>query len=170
MKKKLEVFPRINVTAIIRNHLASLKNVNTGKSEFSDFILFLFLPILMAGTLIFFKVTLTEGMINILITSLSIFIGLFFNVLVLIIGTLVKNATENLEKKILQELIDNVSYTIIISMLSILFGIFSIGFKGIMGSVFNGVTFFILFHFLMTVLLVLKRIYLLFTHQLNKTH
>jgi hypothetical protein len=164
---KYRWFARVDISDIVVNHLKSLSNANTSKSEFCDYFIFLIIPLLVATILPICKVFLSENIINIVITSLSIFVGLFFNVIVLIITSLVSKTDDVIKKVVLKEIIDNISYTILISLITIIFSIFSSQKAELFHQIMNGFCYFFLVHFFMTLLLVLKRIYILFTHQIN---
>jgi hypothetical protein len=170
MKNKYTWFARIDVSDIVQNHLKSLSNANTTKSEFSDYLIFLIIPILVAVILPVLKIFLSDTIINIIITSLSIFVGLFFNVIVLIISTMCTKEDDPIKKQFLTEIIDNISYIIFISLVTIVTCIFASQNVDLIHQILNGICFFFLVHFFMTMLLVLKRIYKLFKHQMDSNN
>jgi hypothetical protein len=167
MKNKYNWFARIDISDIVQNHLKSLSNANTSKAEFSDYLIFLIIPILVAVILPVLKIFLSDTIINIIITSLSIFVGLFFNVIVLIISTMCTKDDDPIKKQFLTEIIDNISYIIFISLVTIVTCIFASQKADLIHQILNAICFFFLVHFLMTMLLVLKRIYKLFKHQMK---
>ncbi|MFD2742381.1 MULTISPECIES: hypothetical protein [Sphingobacterium] len=92
MKRFLRsVFNRVNIRPIISEHVNSFYDNNILVNEhrkvipFTDIVLFLGIPGLFSGILIgIFNISFDKDIINILITSLSIFIGLLLSLLVLL--------------------------------------------------------------------------------------
>ncbi|WP_306044144.1 hypothetical protein, partial [Allomuricauda sp. MMSF_3543] len=80
----MNALEKINIKQIIKNHLATLVNDNSKKPEFSDWLTFLIIPAVVAGVLVYLKIELSERAINIVITTLSILVGLLFNVIVIL--------------------------------------------------------------------------------------
>lgn len=105
MKRFLKsVFSRVNIWPIISGHLSSfydnniLVNENRKVIPFTDVVLFLGVPGLLSVFLIgIFKISFDKDIINILITSLSIFIGLLLSLLVLLFD-LGRKENEHLHK------------------------------------------------------------------------
>jgi len=79
----MKMFNKINIFKIISNHFNTLQNDNTKKCEFDDILTFLILPLLVSVGLYWFDFELKENAINIIITTLSIFVGLLFNIIVI---------------------------------------------------------------------------------------
>lgn len=85
------IFKRVDVWPIVSDHLDSfydnnfLQNQNKKVVPFTDIILFLILPSILSGALIgLFHISFDKDVIDILITSLSIFLGLLLSLLVLV--------------------------------------------------------------------------------------
>lgn len=159
---------KVNITSILSSHFDTLKNDNTKKADFDDYFTFLFLPVLVAGLLIYFKLFLTDNAINILITTLSIIVGLLFNVIVIIFDIVKRDNSKNIKNRVLEQLLSNISYTILISIIAIICTLITyFDYCWIkMGA--NFIVYFILTHYLMTVLMILKRMYLLFMNELKE--
>jgi hypothetical protein len=162
----LKLITKINLTHAIKEHLKSLKNVNTGKFGFEDFFTFIFLPICFAGTLPF-VVPLNSGIVNVIITILSIFIGFLINVIVLIFGIIHKDDHPN-KIVTLKELIANITFAILISILTIAFcGIAVLIHNVKISLVLNFISIFMLSEFFVTLLMVVKRTYFLFFNEIE---
>lgn len=85
------IFKRVDVWPIVSDHLNSfydnhlLQNQNRKVVPTTDIILFLFLPAILSGAFIgIFHISFDKDVIDILITSLSIFLGLLLSLLVLV--------------------------------------------------------------------------------------
>jgi hypothetical protein len=75
---------KINITQIVRDHVATLKNEGTGKFSFFDIVIFVVLPFALALIYYAFGWTFSENATSRVVTGMSIFAGLMINVLVLI--------------------------------------------------------------------------------------
>ncbi len=75
---------KINISRIVKDHLATLKDYATGRYRLSDFVLFFGVPLIVAGLLTYFRGIMSEGTALILATSLSLFAALLFNLLLLV--------------------------------------------------------------------------------------
>lgn len=153
---------KINISKIVENHFNTLRNANTKKAELDDYITFLFIPIIATGLLIWKKTFLDTNSINIIITTLSILVGLFFNVIVLIFDIIKRDKNNNIKNVVLKELQANIAYIILISIISILICLVTYIDNCIIKYISNSVVFFLLTNLIMTVLMVLKRMFHLF--------
>ena len=89
------MFENINVWVIVKDHLKTLKVYRSDKTSTEDVILFLVIPFLAAlSFVLFLDYRLDVDAINALITSLSVFSGLLFNLLLLIYDLLRKENTK----------------------------------------------------------------------------
>lgn len=121
------MFKRINVANIIRDHLKTLKRIDTvGKGMSSaDFCLFFLLPMFIAGVLVSQDIHL-EKHITDLITSISILGGFLFNLLAIVYGLMDKlqadakksiDGKPNLKATFVKEIHTNISFNIVASLL-----------------------------------------------------
>lgn len=159
---------KINIIQILKNHLSTLKNDNTKKAGFDDWFTFLILPSLITGLLIYFKKELKDDAINIIITTLSILVGLLFNVIVLIFDIIKRDATQKIKNTILKELLSNISFTILISILAIILTLFTFIEDQVARLLFTGGVYFLLSVFIFTVLMILKRMHKLFKNEIEE--
>lgn len=159
---------KINILEIVNNHIATLKNDNTKKAGIDDYFTFLIIPIGVTSILLYFKIVFSDEALNIVITTLSIFVGLLFNVIVLIFDIIKRDSTKKIKNVVLKELLANISFTILISIIAIVFTILTFIKNDIAKMVFTGIVYFLLAIFIFTVLMVLKRMHKLFNNEINE--
>lgn len=122
---------------------------------------FIVMPVFFAILCIYSNCVLDKDMVDILNTGLSIFIGLFFNVVFLIFDIIKKN-TDVLKQTVLKQTLTNICYLILVAILGILVAYCTLFHNTIVANIANFITYFIISHFFLTVLMVLKRVYILF--------
>ncbi|MDO6623168.1 hypothetical protein Q4509_09910 [Oceanihabitans sp. 1_MG-2023] len=164
------MFSFINVIEVVKNHYKTLKSDASG-----NIFIFIVLPICI-GVISIFAKAVNSNLDSILSTALSIFIGLFINLLVLIV-TLTRSPIR--EKKEIRRLVVegtfyNITYVILISIVAlglIMLKNINFGFNEVGQLVFKKTIVF-LFTFLfsqilLTILLIIKRIFNLFKFDIN---
>lgn len=178
------IFDKINIASIIEGHFNTLVDEKTKKLDFFDVLIFIMLPFGFSLFLTFFF-TEIEPLQNILITSLTIFTGLLFNLLVLMYDIIKRrddkyrvlldeseqNETFNkknelIELKIsgrfLEQLFNNISYSVLISIFAIASLVLSYLTSNLIAdTILRFLIFFFSINFFLTLLMVLKR-----THKL----
>lgn len=164
----MKIFEKINVTKIIANHLKTLVNDNTKKSEISDWVTFLILPLIGAVGLSYCEVSLSERAINLVITTLSILVGLLFNVVVILFDIIKRDNSKKLKNRLLEQLLTNICYTIFVSLTIIFLTVLSFFDNECWKKVITFLLYFLLIHFAITILMILKRIYTLFINEMNE--
>jgi hypothetical protein len=192
----MKIFDRINIIQIFRSHLNTLYDYGAlnwnGQREIpiADKITFAISPLVLSLILVLLELRIDNEYLSIIITSLSIFIGLLFSLLTLVFD-MVKSSS-NLEneidhKKIVkhtltQELFINIAFAIALSLVSIV-AVFLTRFrpapiidllknlsyfeyiKEIYIFSTNLFAIYLLILFLFTLLMILKRFYILFLSQ-----
>lgn len=112
---------KINVLEILRKHKATLSN-NEGEMWKKDRRTFVTYPILIGIILSLFIGIPNENWINIMATCLSLFVGLFLNLLVLVISFADnKNGVEDVSNRtaLLKESFHTIAYTIVLSLFAL---------------------------------------------------
>ena len=112
---------KINLHEIIEKHFTTLKGVN-GKFIKKDKRTFFYLPVIIGLLLLILISSPNEKLINIFTLSLSVFIGLFLNLLVLIISfaeNKLKIKDNKNRTELLKQTFYNITYTIIISLIGL---------------------------------------------------
>lgn len=171
------MFSRIDVRKIFKAHYRTLKNINQKGTSFSDIFLFILIPFGISIFLVYFEVSIKSQIAN-LVTALSILAGFLFNLLAIIHTSLgkIKNRikskeeqTKSLKFKFANEIHSNISYNILVALFLIIFLVifaFDIKFETMFCSCFydkllNFICIFLLIHFLLTLFMILNRIYIL---------
>jgi O-antigen/teichoic acid export membrane protein len=163
----MTIFNKINLGKIISHHFATIKNANTGKPDKDDFFTFLLFPIIISSTLIYFKIYLKSDATNIIISTLSIFVGLMFNIIVLIFDIIKRDASQKVKNVVLKELLSNISFAIFVSILSIIITLFTYSTNICVKIIFTWIAYFFLALFLVTLLMILKRMYNIFENEID---
>lgn len=149
---------KIDVTNIIKDHIGSLVNAQTKKPDFRDMFFFLYLPIILSVILIYNGYLINVNTSNSLIAGLSIYVGLSINFLMLIFELSTKQYFKEAARiSTLKQVIANISVTTIYSLFIIVLTLLA-GIPSIKVYV-HFILYLVLFEFLFTMLMVLKRIY-----------
>jgi hypothetical protein len=167
-----KMFGKIDVREIVTDHFGTLVDNSTQRASPSDYALFFGLPVLIAAALAWMGLKLDAGAVNVLITVLSIFIGLLLNLLLLIHGLLHRESGERdpAERQLLRQLYRNISYDILISIVA-LFPLIALAIlpnSGWLTRTASTIVFFLVGHFLLTLLMILKRVHALLTREFRR--
>jgi hypothetical protein len=176
------MFSKINVLGIVREHFRTLYNLRKNRISTSDLLLFVGVPIGTAVALVARGYTITTDGVNILLTSLSIFVGLLFNLLVLahaMRGGERGPKRTPYERTLLREINTNLEFSILVSLLAICFLLVTVfapglgltnagnshaqtaGAAKVVVGWLAGITYLLTTNFLLTLLMVLKRMHTL---------
>jgi hypothetical protein len=166
------MFQRINVGKIIVDHFRTLRRLNDNKVSKWDFSLFVFFPLSVAITFTYFNVGLSNHITD-LITSVSIIGGFLFNLLAIIYGLMDKikdDAAGNPIKKVfVKEVHINISFNILVSLFLLVVLIihsyvdhsYTILWQLMLYKSLTALIYFLLILFLLTMLMILNRVYIL---------
>jgi hypothetical protein len=175
----MNIFNKIGVLSIVKDHYKTLENYNTQKVYYPDIFLFFIFPLIIAFFLTSLQVLLSDTIANALITSFSVFAALLFNLLLLVYDISGKPPTNHMseervgnKKEILKQIYINVSFSILISVIEVivlilyflkvktcnLWGI-SICFISEIPPFLSFIVFYLTGVFVLTLLMILKRIY-----------
>lgn len=188
------MFGKINVLGIVRDHILTLTDNRTGKVYYPDILGFFIFPLLISILLIFLDFPLNDGIVNALITSFSIFAALLFNLLLLVYDIAGKledsaratngvNKTELDKARIadrlsaLREVYINISFCILISSITVVI-LLTYFFKPNTCKIFDFdicllqwirvlVTYYLSIQFILSLFMILKRIYKLLSRSFN---
>ncbi len=109
---------KINVIHIITEHHSTLCSYATGRVSLLDLAVFYGVPFLLGVASWWFNLELDSDRANATIATAAIFAGLLINVLVLIY-TVAQKGAEGAEKKLVKEFFANVSYAILLSVVTV---------------------------------------------------
>jgi len=160
---------KISIKGIIQDHFKTLVNANTNRAGLDDYLIFLFFPILVSSFFYFAGLQVNKDSIETIVGSLSIFVGLLFNALVILLDIARKQESQEIKQIIVKEVTANISFSIIVAFAAIFIMIF--GFIDYLNpwvrATINIFSFFLLSEFFLIFLMVLKRVYLIFKKELE---
>ncbi len=163
---------KIDIRDIVRDHLATLVDYRTQKASRPDYVLFFFVPAVAAATLMYLKVRLTDAAVNVLITALSIFAGLLFNLLVLIASLVDKRSAPtgaSDARQVMRSIYANIAYSLLVSLLTLLpLGVFATLKDGLTKNSAMALSYYLIGHFALTLLMVLKRMHVLLSFEFRE--
>jgi len=162
------MFDKINILEIVKNHISTLVDARTKKAGLGDYLLFYIIPIVVSTILLLLKIKLDKDAVAIISGSLSLFVGLFFNIIVLIFDLISRDDRTNNQITQLREVIHNISFIILLSIVCIIFSFISLAdncYIQIFGLFF---TYALCILFLNTVLMILKRMNIFFDAEIQK--
>ena len=169
------MFSKINIKYILIDHIKTLRSHRTGKFSIGDIALFLGIPLMLSSFLSFGShIRLDVNFINALVTSLSVFSALLFNLLLLIYDILRKDNKESLgaetRRQFLKEIYANISFSILISVVTIVFLLilfFDLKIEWLI-DIINAIVYFLVINFILTILMVLKRVHILLSQEMKE--
>lgn len=165
---------RINIFSIIKDHFGTLKSLNQ-KSKYingKDFLLFLIFPVIFAFFLAYKDFNFKEQLGN-LIAAISIFGGFLFNLLAIIYSQLdsikkdAKKEDNKLKSKFVKEIHINISFCIVLSIFIVIslllttIDIPTFSYDWLVTKIIIGINYFLMTLFLLTLIMVLNRVYIL---------
>lgn len=157
---------KIDVTDIVRDHVETLVDGNSGRTSRSDLVLFILIPAVVAGMLAFARIELSPNAANVMITALAIFTGLLFNLL-LLAHSIIRHPEDGrsaarTERRLLREIYINIAFAILVALAAIvLLVMWMLNVGTAINAILAIVTYALLVNFLMTLLMVLKRIHVM---------
>lgn len=178
-------------------HYEKRQFYNKTEIPFSDKFLFLFFPLLLSIFFCLCGLKFNQDYLNITLTCLSIFAGLLFGLLTMVFSLVQENqkivvdSSKPEEKKKLTAKIDltnhlfiNIGFSIVLSLLALIFVLTTQFYpssiinkikiyeyydylKPIYLYVTNGISFFLIIEFLLTLMMIIRRFTVLFLNQLS---
>jgi hypothetical protein len=167
------VFGKINCLKIIRDHTLTLRKYGQKTISPLDFVIFYILPAIISIIIVIFFHQISKNVISLLITALSIFAALLFNLLLLIHDSITKPYTGNIKpedrKTYLKEIFSSISFSILVSVMAIILLLVHSQFlKGIIDqSISTFFIYYLVIVFIFTLLMILKRIHILLSDELK---
>jgi hypothetical protein len=158
---------KINVLNIIRDHLNTLVNDNNKKPSTGDWLSFLILPVFFTIIMTIYFPVVSDGFADTLITILAIFVGLLINVTVLLFDLVKTNDKRGIKRIVVSQTLTNISYIIVISIFTIICSLITKVDYFKVKELFTVFTYFLMFHILATLLMIIKRMYVLFKSEID---
>jgi fatty acid desaturase len=173
------VLDKIDVRKIIAGHVETFRDYATKERSRSDLILFLGTPLVVMAAALWWHFDFSVSVVNSLLSAFSIFAGLLFNLLVMVLSFLQAGRGNNSERQlsirreVLRQITANLSFSILTSLAIIILAIVALALvpKGedyiprwgtaviLVGSV----------NFGLTLLMVLKRMYDLMINEVERS-
>ena len=163
----MNILDKINVKTIIKDHIRTLVNSKSQQADTSDWFTFFLLPSVFSFLWIWFDILLTTEYVDIIVSALSIFVGLLFNVVVILFDTIRTQKIRLSKLWVVRETISNISFSILLSIISIGLALSTqLPWGRYFKIIIHFFTYFLLLEFAITLLMVLKRMYVLFIGEL----
>ena len=166
---------KVNITKIVRDHLGTFKDNSTRKYRPLDFLLFFLVPLLVAAGFVAILGTLPTNLIGVIATSLSIFTALLLNLLLLAYN-IVRNSESpsdegirEMREKLFHEIFSNIAFAVLVALVTVgsvlIFGVVSDCASMLAIYILSAVIYYLGTLFLLTLLMLLKRVYALLSNE-----
>lgn len=155
---------KINCLPIVKAHILTLVDASQSSDKVFRFDVATFygIPIVGASILGYYVVP-SDSLINVLITSLSVFAALLFNLLMLVLGVIDKRKGNQNFILLQRETYANIAYAVLISLFTVACLLIPYLFEFSKGSnaqkIYWGVIYFLLINFGLTMAMILKRMH-----------
>ena len=165
---------KVNIIGIVVDHIRTLRNYGTDKTSISDILLFFGVPGVVAGMLLHFYGTLSPPLTASVTTLLSIFAALLFNLLLIVYDVTGRSEEDphrnKLKQQVLQEVFSNISFAILVAICAIVSILNILLFKEVYTAqnVLSVLTFYLVTLFLLTLLMLLKRVHVLLRREARR--
>jgi 4-hydroxybenzoate polyprenyltransferase len=154
---------KIDIRMIVEDHFSTFKDEGTQKVSPYDYAIMLGGPGLLAIILVLFGFSIGDANVGALISVFAIFAGLLFNVLVLIysFSDVNSDGKKGVRDRLLRQSFANISYSILVSLTSVVVLAALLFVGGILQSFLEAIVIFLSANFVLSLLMVLKRIHVL---------
>lgn len=158
---------KTNVSDILKGFYESLKSANDSKLKYSDYFEFLILPSVISIVLICFNVVINDNNSDIIITVLSILVGLLINTLMIII-TFLNTKLIELTKIIFKNVSAQISFSIMLSIFAIIFTLLTTIKYYWIQMLFNFLAFYSIALICICLIVIMNTIYVNIIYQINR--
>lgn len=164
---------KLNLRHVITDHWRTLYDYRTDKLDWSDVFTFYIVPALLTAGLLWLGMRLGGTEVTVLITALSIFAALLFNLLLLTHSIVTDTAKEIHARRheLLQEIYAHISYAILVSVVAIVFLLAYVVLPSRSTWVCvltSAAVYFLVLNFLGTLLLILNRIHVMLAAEFSE--
>lgn len=168
---------KINVLRLVVDHFNTLRDYQTGRLSISDVAVFFALPLAGASTCAYFRIVFDKDALIAVLTAFSIFAGLLFSLLLLVFSLTDKTEPQSMlygvRKQLIGELYENISFAILVSICVVTLAIVAAAANTARptegtGPVLTFLLVLFMSNFILTILMVLKRMHSLLTLALKE--
>jgi hypothetical protein len=170
---------KINVLPVIFRHLETLRDYGEEKPSWTDYSLFLFIPIICGVALAWYGFGFRTDAVTGFLNAFSIFTGLLLNVLILVFtltgSTSPINIDVRLRRELLRQVFVNICFAIIVSVVVVCAAIVALSYMrsepgARTGVVATAVLTACTINFVLTLLMIVKRMFFLLDKELERTN
>jgi hypothetical protein len=166
---------KINVKRILGDHFETLKDYRTGRYSIMDLAVFLGIPLAASALLIWYGYRLGDDLANILLTSLSIFSALLFNLLLLVYDVTIKEGgsetRSEMRRNLLKQTFANISFVILVAVSAVILILLVLILEPNALRLPHAMASFLIFYlvgvFVVHLLMILKRVHILLTEEFS---
>jgi FtsH-binding integral membrane protein len=172
---------KIDVTRIVSAQIHTMRDNTTQKYSIGDLLLFCGFPLLVSGIGPYYGWKFNADVLNALLTAFSIFAGLLLNLLILVYTfssqTEHPTALAKIRTALIKELHDNIAYSILVSIVIVVVTMTSVAYLKMHDTPqvvsftnrwLTGIIIFLTLNFVLTLLMILKRIYIMLNQTIGK--
>jgi len=169
---------KINVGTIVAGHLATLRDYGTQRRSAVDVFVFFIVPVVLAGLTVWSGVHVRATAVNALLAAFSIFVGLLFNVLIMVLTFLqtTQGSPDDrslvIRKQLLREITANLSFAILVALMLVAVAIISLVRTENDNDPIHAPEAFVLIAgsatFVLTLLMILRRMYALLLNEFDR--
>lgn len=154
---------KINIMSIVAEHYSTFRDDGANEYSAADFVVMLVVPIVVSVLASVYGVKIDDSNVGALISAFAIFAGLLFNVLVLIYSIKDKGDGDDLKSRLISQTFANVSFSVMLCLVGVFLMSALLFVDGVLQSLIEIVVYFLTLSFLLTMLMVLKRLHVLMT-------
>lgn len=162
---------KFSTSKIVSDHIKTLRNYSNGKRNLADYLINFVLPFFLALFFIVFHRNLNQGIVGIIITAFSIFTGLLLNIMFMMYSLLLQDSKSESRRgdrtKLLKETYSNIQFSVLVSIIAIIIMLIYIFLPSefLIDVVLSFLIYWLVFLFVTTLLIVMKRTHTLFSDQ-----
>lgn len=173
---------RINAFGIATDHANTLRDPDTRRFSIADVVLHLLIPAGAGICVAVLRMELTSDGVSLLVTALSVFVGLLFNLLVLATGLRIAEPTSYIyasSRQLSREILVNIEFAIAIAFLAIVCllpatlaapqTVLSEDNRQLLWRAMSGIATADVFSFVITLLMVLKRMHIVLMQHFDRS-
>jgi hypothetical protein len=172
---------KIDVTRIVVAQVRTMRDNSTQRYSVPDLLLFYGLPALLTVIALYYGWKFNADFLNALLTAFSIFAGLLLNLLILVytFSSQTEHPTVLARSRgtVIKELHDHIAYSILVSIVLVVVTMIAVAqlkmqerppAMAFTGRLVTGGVIFLTLNFILTLMMILKRIYIMLNQTLDK--